>query len=122
MQRPFRLAAYPASRRFALVMAALAAAGCRGLIDAPSSTDRPTLRLIDSILLEEADSTLLSDPGPYFLIDRIGRMYIPDEQSSRIQRYAANGGYELTFGRRGRDPANSGSWDPRCWWWIPGCS
>jgi hypothetical protein len=108
MQRPFRLAAQPASRRFAFAAAALVLLACNAPVDSPAPTDRPTLRLIDSIFLQESDSSLLSDPGPYFVIDEQGRMYIPDEQSGRIQRYGAHGEFEMTFGRRGRGPGEFG--------------
>jgi hypothetical protein len=104
---PFRLVACSASRRFAFLAASLASA-CTTPVDTPPTTDRPTLRLIDSVLLEETDSSLLADPGPYFVVDPTGRMYIPDNQAGKVQRYRPNGELDLTFGRRGQGPGEFG--------------
>jgi hypothetical protein len=90
------------------MVAACVAASCRAPVESPPTTDRPTLRRIDGILLEETDSSLLADPGPYFAVDPTGRLYIPDNQAGKVQRYRPNGELDLTFGRRGQGPGEFG--------------
>ena len=78
-------------------------------LDSPPTTDRPTLRLIDSILLEESDS---SPPGGPWALLRGGPKRAGctsrTNQASRVQRYRANGEVDMTFGRRGRGPGEFG--------------
>ena len=108
MQHPCRLVAHAAPRRFAFVVATMVAAACDAPIDSPPGTDRPTLRIIDTIHLEESDSSLLADTGPYFFVARTGQIYFPENQSARVLRYGARGALEMTFGRRGRGPGEFG--------------
>lgn len=95
---------HPTASRVLWLAASVAACG-----PAPvPTTDRPSLTLLDSIVLQETDSTLLADLGPYVTIDTEGDLYVTEQQSSRVLRFRPSGQLATVYGRRGRGPGEFG--------------
>lgn len=64
----------------------------------------PSLRLIDSLVLEETDSLYLGRPEMGFAVGADGSLYIADEYWNRVVRYSSTGKLEQVYGRAGSGP------------------
>lgn len=94
-----------AQLRAALLLVALCA-GCRDRTPVEHLTGGPgpSLRLVDSVVLEETDSVYLGKPELGFAVDPAGSLYIADEFWNRVVQYAPDGRLERVFGRAGSGP------------------
>ncbi len=72
----------------------------------------PALALIDSITLQESDSTYIGFPAIGFTVDDRGYIYVPDMFGKRLYRFNPDGRLDRTFGAPGRGPGEFGSMGP----------
>ncbi len=72
----------------------------------------PALALIDSITLQESDSTYIGFPAIGFTVDDRGFIYVPDMFGKRLYRFNPDGRLDRTFGAPGRGPGEFGSMGP----------
>jgi hypothetical protein len=74
--------------------------------DAPSG---PTLVVIDSVRLAEADTVYIGRPGKPHVDPYDGSFYVPDLFSNQVYRFARDGRLTSVYGRPGQGPGEFGS-------------
>lgn len=84
----------PRIRSLTVLAAVFACAGP----DSPS----PRLVLVDSIVLEQGDTTFLGRPGGLAIVD--DGFWVADMQVGRLTHYDRSGGYRRSIGRQGDGP------------------
>lgn len=70
----------------------------------PRSAPGPTLTLVDSVILVEADTAFLGRLPHAPTVDRTGAIYVADRSSDRLLRFSRNGALEAVLGRHGNGP------------------
>lgn len=91
-----------------LALAALLASAACSPTGRSRTTDRPRLIPLDSVILQEVDTALLADLGPYATVDDDGALWVTEQQSSRVLRFQPSGRLAMVLGRRGRGPGEFG--------------
>lgn len=90
--------------KLSLTFALLALTACaEGRPQQPVAARGPSLRLVDSVTLAEADTALLARPVE-LTVDAHGSFYVSDMIARQVFRFARTGALELVFGRRGSGP------------------
>ena len=69
-----------------------------------ADTAGPTLTLVDSVLLSEADTLYIGNPYAPVVDPFDGSFYVPDIFSSRMLRFGRDGRLMLVYGRPGEGP------------------
>ena len=101
----------PLSTPGILLAVALASVGCdgRGAPDAGQGTGAPRLTLIDSIVLQEGDSSSLGQPEKSFAVGTDGDLFIADQSVNQVVRFGADGRLKQRYGHDGSGPGEFGS-------------
>lgn len=64
----------------------------------------PDLRLVDSIILQEADTAFLGRLPHTFTVDDAGSIYIADRAADRLMRFRRDGALDAVIGKHGNGP------------------
>lgn len=96
----------PRAHSLPILIATLAVSACGGS-DSAELMLHPQLVLVDSIVLEQGDSTFLARPSAVAVDD--DGYWVADMQQATLSRYDREGRYERRVGRQGRGPGEFGA-------------